>query len=211
MCLRKMQSTFEERGMQLALFLWEAWGAEPMKGNSVSSWSKQSSRTSFNPPHPHLPGKMLNVGSFFLFPSSPSRSKSQRFTWSICRWCSPEPFSLADLLTCTLPEIWRPLYFHLWLGQPSLGPSLWGQFTPDVVIPSSLQTYQSIPQGTSTFLPEALGHSWTSTLAELIMQVKGTAAAKNTRVGCHFLLQCMKVKSESEVVQSCLTLSDPMD
>ena len=34
---------------------------------------------------------------------------------------------------------------------------------------------------------------------------------KNTRVGCHFLLQCMTVKSESEVAQSCLTLSDPMD
>ena len=34
---------------------------------------------------------------------------------------------------------------------------------------------------------------------------------KNTGVGCHFLLQCMKVKSESEVTQSCLTLSDPMD
>ena len=34
---------------------------------------------------------------------------------------------------------------------------------------------------------------------------------KNTEVGCHFLLQCMKVKSESEVAQSCLTLSDPMD
>ena len=33
---------------------------------------------------------------------------------------------------------------------------------------------------------------------------------KNTRVGCHFLLQCMKVKSESEVAQSCPTLSDPM-
>ena len=32
-----------------------------------------------------------------------------------------------------------------------------------------------------------------------------------TRVGCHFLLQCMKVKSESEVTQSCPTLSDPMD
>ena len=30
-------------------------------------------------------------------------------------------------------------------------------------------------------------------------------------MGCHFLLQCMKVKSESEVAQSCLTLSDPMD
>ena len=34
---------------------------------------------------------------------------------------------------------------------------------------------------------------------------------KNTGVGCHFLLQCMKVKSESEVTQSCLTLCDPMD
>ena len=34
---------------------------------------------------------------------------------------------------------------------------------------------------------------------------------KNTGVGCHFLLQCMKVKSESEVAQSFPTLSDPMD
>ena len=34
---------------------------------------------------------------------------------------------------------------------------------------------------------------------------------KNTGVGCHFLLQCMKVKNESEVAQSCLTVSDPMD
>ena len=34
---------------------------------------------------------------------------------------------------------------------------------------------------------------------------------KNTGVGCHCLLQCMKVKSESEVAQSCLTLSNPMD
>ena len=34
---------------------------------------------------------------------------------------------------------------------------------------------------------------------------------KNTGVGCHFLLQCMKVKSESEVAQSCPTLNDPID
>ena len=34
---------------------------------------------------------------------------------------------------------------------------------------------------------------------------------KNAGVGSHFLLQCMKVKSESEVAQSCPTLSDPMD
>ena len=32
---------------------------------------------------------------------------------------------------------------------------------------------------------------------------------KNTGAGCHFLLQCMKVKSESEVAQSCLTLENP--
>ena len=34
---------------------------------------------------------------------------------------------------------------------------------------------------------------------------------KNNGVGCHYLLQCMKVKSESEVAQSCPTLSNPMD
>ena len=34
---------------------------------------------------------------------------------------------------------------------------------------------------------------------------------KNTGEGCHFLLQCMKVKSESEVAQSCLIPSNPMD
>ena len=34
---------------------------------------------------------------------------------------------------------------------------------------------------------------------------------KNTGVGCHFLLRCMKVKTESEVAQLCPTLSDPMD
>ena len=34
---------------------------------------------------------------------------------------------------------------------------------------------------------------------------------KNTGVGCHFLLQCMKIKNESEVAQLCPTPSDPMD
>ena len=34
---------------------------------------------------------------------------------------------------------------------------------------------------------------------------------KNTGVGCHFFLQCMKVKSESEVTQWCPPLGDPMD
>ena len=34
---------------------------------------------------------------------------------------------------------------------------------------------------------------------------------KNTGVGCHFLLQCIKMKSDSEVAQPCLTFGDPMD
>src|SRR5574337_381451 len=46
--------------------------------------------------------------------------------------------------------------------------------------------------------PTRLPHPWDS-------------PGKNTGVGCHFLLQCMKVKSESEVAQPCPTLRDPMD
>ena len=46
--------------------------------------------------------------------------------------------------------------------------------------------------------PTRLPHPWDS-------------PCKNTGLGCHFLLQCIKVKTESEVTQSCPTLSDPMD
>ena len=50
-------------------------------------------------------------------------------------------------------------------------------------------------------------HRWQATRLHCPWGIPG----KNTGVGCHFLLQCMKVKSESEVTQSCLTLRDPMD
>ena len=46
--------------------------------------------------------------------------------------------------------------------------------------------------------PTRLPHPWDS-------------PGKNSGVGCHFLLQCMKVKNESEVTQLCLTLRDPVD
>ena len=46
--------------------------------------------------------------------------------------------------------------------------------------------------------PTRLPHPWDS-------------PGKNTGVGCHFLLQCMKGKSESEGAQSCPTLIDPTD
>ena len=41
--------------------------------------------------------------------------------------------------------------------------------------------------------------------------VPGILQARTLEWGCHFLLQCMKVKSESEVAQLCPTLRDPMD
>ena len=50
-------------------------------------------------------------------------------------------------------------------------------------------------------------HRWQPTRLPTLWDSPG----KNTGVGCHFLLQCMKVKSESEVAQSYPTLSDPMD
>ena len=46
--------------------------------------------------------------------------------------------------------------------------------------------------------PTRLPHPWDS-------------PGKHTGVGCHFLLQCMKVQSESDIAQSCLTLRDPED
>ena len=49
-------------------------------------------------------------------------------------------------------------------------------------------------------------HRWQPTMVPHPLDSPG----KNTGVGCHFLLQCMKVKSESEVAQSCPTLRDPM-
>ena len=39
--------------------------------------------------------------------------------------------------------------------------------------------------------------------------IPGISRGKTAGVGCHFLLQCRKVKSESEVAQSCLTLATP--
>ena len=60
----------------------------------------------------------------------------------------------------------------------------------------SLQSYPTLQPHRRQ--PTRLPHPWDS-------------PGKNTGVGCHFPLQCMKVKSESEVAQSYPTLCDPMD
>ena len=65
-------------------------------------------------------------------------------------------------------------------------------------VSAAAKSLQSCPTLCDSWQPTRLLHPWDS-------------PGKNTGVGCHFLLQCMKVKSESEVAQSCPTLSDPMD
>ena len=93
---------------------------------------------------------------------------------------------------------WRHRLRQL-LGVP--GNSYWTYrarilWTPDAAAAKSLQSCPTVqPQRRK---PTRLPRPWDS-------------PGKNTGVGCHFLLQCMKVKRESEVAQSCPTLSDSMD
>ena len=86
---------------------------------------------------------------------------------------------------------WMWLFSHIsvcCLGRLSSGPTHCCWVTS--VISDSVRPHRRQP----TRLP----HPWDS-------------SGKNTGVGCHFLLQCMKVDSEIEVTQSCLTPSDPVD
>ena len=72
--------------------------------------------------------------------------------------------------------------------------------SPLIVVVAAAKSFQSCPT-----LCDPIGGSPPGS------PVSGILQARTLEWGCHFLLQCMKVKSESEVTQSCLTLSDPMD
>ena len=72
----------------------------------------------------------------------------------------------------------------------------WMNFT--VAAATSLQSCPTLCDPIDGRQPTRRPHPWDS-------------PGKNTGVGCHFLLQCVKVKSESEVAQSCPTLSNPTD
>ena len=80
-----------------------------------------------------------------------------------------------------------------WSGVPSSSPA---ELTAAAAAAKSLQSYPTLRSRRRQ--PTRLPHPWDS-------------PGKNAGVGCHFLLLCMKVKSESEVAQSCPTLRDPMD
>ena len=87
-------------------------------------------------------------------------------------------------------------------GSPP-GSSVHGNFQARVLEWGAIATAAKLLQSCLTVLPHRLQPTrflcpWDS-------------PGKNTGVGCHFLLQCIKVKSESEVTQSCPALHDPMD
>ena len=83
--------------------------------------------------------------------------------------------------------------------------------TPWMEEPGRLQSMGSL----------GVGHDWATSLSLFTfthwegngnpLPCSWDSPGKNTGVGCHCLLQCIKVKSESEGAQSCLTLTDPMD
>ena len=94
------------------------------------------------------------------------------------------------------PLTWRPMIIVYWYSCPCIGSSHDACMLLLLLLLSSFSCVHSVqPHRRQPTRPH---HPWDS-------------PGKNTGVGCHFLLQCMKVKSESEVAQSCPTLSNPMD
>ena len=117
-------------------------------------------------------------------------------------------YSVHGILQARILE-WVALPFSRGSSQPKDRPwvsHIAGRFftswaTREALYAAAAQSLQSCPtlyDPIDVWQPTRLPYPWDS-------------PGKNTGVGYHFLLQCMKVKSESEVAQLCPTLSDPMD
>ena len=109
-----------------------------------------------------------------------------------------------------------------WSGLPSPPPG----YFPDPGVESKSPASPTSVGGFFTTVPPGKPHNASATAKSLqscltlcdpidssppSFPLPWDSPGKNTGVGCHFLLQCVKVKSESEVAQSCLTLHNPMD
>ena len=79
---------------------------------------------------------------------------------------------------------------------------------PLLLLPSSFPSIRFFP-----WVDSSIGWPkyWNFSISPSWLPCPWDSPGKNTGVGCHFLLQCMEVRSESEVAQSCPALSDPMN
>ena len=102
-------------------------------------------------------------------------------------------------LLCPVFLVWQQLLSH-YLSQKNETP-------PRVLFPLLNPTAAAAAAATSVVSDSVQPHRRQPPRLPRLWDSPG----KNTGVGCHFLLQCMKVKSEREIAQSCLTLRDPMD
>ena len=131
-------------------------------------------------------------GQLFATPGTAARQASISLTISrsLPKFMSIESVMLSNhLILCCLFSFYPQSFSKAYLcSHNNIATATAAKFTS--VMSDSMRPHRRQP----TRLP----HPWDS-------------PGKNTGVGCHFLLQCMKVKSESEVAQSCPTLSDPMD
>ena len=116
--------------------------------------------------------------------------------------------------TCSFPGLGRsPREGNGWPTQEFLPGKSHGQ---RYLVGSSPWGYRRVGYNLVTAAGAAKSHQSCPTLCDPIDSgppgsLPWDSPGKHTGVGCHFLLQCMKVKGESEVAQSCLTLRDPMD
>ena len=120
------------------------------------------------------------------------------------QWCHPAiSSSVVPFSSCpqSLPasESFPVSQFFAWGGQ-STGVSALASFRTSICL--SISNYAAVAARSLQLCP---------TLQPIRLHRPWDSPGKNTGVGCCFLLQCMKVKSESEVAQSCPTPSDPMD
>ena len=101
-----------------------------------------------------------------------------------------------------LPQTESSSRFHLLGSDPTITSMLYSDIVPLIYVQfRSVQFSRSVMSDSvrpHRRQPTRLPRPWDS-------------LGKSTGVGCHFLLQCLKVKSESEGAQSCLTLCNPMD
>ena len=140
-----------------------------------------------------------------LFVSREDRWRVSAHSWQAlsCTRESVERWGSWDAACAPVDKLCVWLWRKGWLflictnGQGVLPAALdWGSLAAAAAAAKSLQSYPTVRPHRRQ--PTRLPCPW-------------DYPGKNNRVGCYFLLQCLKMKSEREVVQSCLTLGDPMD